>query len=300
MLVVWHGFGWRVDDLTQMRRELTRLVGDVTRPNSKFRWLACGDWDRRYRIDHSKLAPENVVAFGSAYSDWLLPQSPLRKSFDRRSVQAHYRVDLERPTVLLALTWHHGGPLAHWGDDTALLDALLRNIVERGANAIVRMHDRHRYEPEYADALEVFLQDRPHVELKWKNRAPDSYVDLLVSDVMISNYSSILNGFYHTRRPSLHVDPGGEQGAPQYYRRWKGGRVQKVRVGDPASVWKLDADEHGGLRVGSFDELLRGLDRALADPECCAQRAAEFCARYITASDGHTCSRGVEWLRSWR
>lgn len=298
-LVVWHGFGWRVDDLSQMRRELRRHVGDVTRSNDAFRWQAFGEWDRRYRIDHSQLAPDNVIALGSPYSDWLLPDSPMRARFDRQSVQLHYDIDLSRPTVLVAMTWHHGGPFAQWGDDAALFDRLLRHIDGCGANALIRMHDRHRYDEAYADALERSLEGRANVELKWKSEAPDSYVDLLVSDVMISNYSSILNGFYHTQKPTLHVDPADVQSKPQYYRRWKSGRLQKVRVSDPASVWKLDPDENGGLRVRSFDELLEGVELALADPSCCRERARAFCERYISAADGSTCDRVARMLRAW-
>ena len=80
-IVLWHGFGWRIDDLKTMRDELAKLVGDVTAPNPRFRWHAVGDWDRRYRIEHSQLDAANVLALGSPYSDWLLPTSPLRQAF---------------------------------------------------------------------------------------------------------------------------------------------------------------------------------------------------------------------------
>ena len=41
--------------------------------------------------------------------------------------------------------------------------------------------------------------------LKWKDTSPDSLTDLRNSDVCISNYSSILNGFYFTHKPSIHT-----------------------------------------------------------------------------------------------
>ena len=299
MLVLWHGFGWRVDDLAQMRRDLRKHVGDVTKPNANFRWQAFGDWDRRYRIEHSQLAPDNVLALGSAFSDWLLPNSALRGSFDRDAVQADYTIDLSRPTLLLALTWHHGGSLGHWGDESDLLDRLLRHIEARGANTLLRMHDRYRYEPTYLATLERLVNGRASVQLKYKSSSPDSLVDQLVSAAMISNYSSILNGFYHTRRPTLHIDPADTTGKAQYYRRWKSGRVQSVRVKDPQRIWKLDPGEHGGLRAQSFDELLSAVDLALSDPGCCEQRALDFCRRYISAADGRTCERITRMLHAW-
>ena len=44
---------------------------------------------------------------------------------------------------------------------------------------------------------------------------PDSLVDLLVSDVLVSNYSSLLNAWYYTGKPSLHVDPHDASAARQ-------------------------------------------------------------------------------------
>ena len=50
--------------------------------------------------------PDNVVALGSAYSDLLAPDSPIRQRFAREDVQADYDIDLSRPTVLVGLSCH--------------------------------------------------------------------------------------------------------------------------------------------------------------------------------------------------
>ena len=50
---------------------------------------------------------------------------------------------------------------------------------------------------------------------------PDS-LDVLLSSAMISNYSSFLNAYYHTGRPSLHIDPV-THGSPNYRRDWRWG-----------------------------------------------------------------------------
>lgn len=299
LFVLWHGFGWRIDDLSVMRKQLARFVGDVTRKNDRFRWHAFGEWDRRYRIEHSKLAPENVLALGSTYSDWLLADGPVRRGFDRAKVQPSYTIDLSRQTVLVALTWHHGGSLGHWGDEAELLGRVFDHIQHRGANVLVRMHDRHRYDTAYLDMMERLVRNRTAVQLKFKSSAPDSFVDLLVSDVMVSNYSSILNGFYFTGKPSVHIDPADSGEARPYYRKWQGGKVRKIRVDGPAQLWKLDPGEIGGLRARSFPELLSELDEALSAPNCCAEQARAFCARYIESVDGRTCERTLNTLRAW-
>jgi CDP-glycerol glycerophosphotransferase (TagB/SpsB family) len=259
-------------------------------------WQAFGDWDRRYRVEHSGLAADNVVALGSPYSDLLRPESELSRGFRRESVSADYRVDVaHKQTILFAPTWHHGGPLEHWGDEPTLLGRLFQRASERDANVLLRLHDKHRYEASYVAALEQLCTRYPNVQVKWKDEAPDSLVDLLVSDVMISNYSSLLNAWYYTQKPSLHVDP--RSAGAQYYRRMKRGRLRKERIEDADAQWKLDLDQLGGLCAHDFDELLAQLDVALDDPACCVAAARSFCARYVTEVDGRSCERVAAVLR---
>ncbi|MBN1611177.1 MAG: hypothetical protein JW940_31380 [Polyangiaceae bacterium] len=299
-LALWHGFGWRVDDLSGWRDRLGALIGDVGRPSSAFRWLAFGDWDREYRIAHSQLAPENVVSVGSPYSDLLLPSSPLRADFRPSRVQSHYSIDVVATrTVTLGLTWHHGGAFSHWGDDAELLSRFAEHVGNRGANLLVRVHDRHRYEPDELARFEGLASRFPHVQLKFKSDYPDSCVDLLVTDVLVSNYSSFLNAFYHTRRPSVHIDPVDIQSHTYVQRILAKGTLLSCHVSDPAAQWKLAPDQIGGLRARSFAELCASVDRALDEPDCCREASAAFCARYIKNADGQTRARIADLIRQW-
>ncbi len=292
LFVLWHGFGWRVDDLSAMRKELKALVGDATRPNPRLRWQAFGPWDRDYRIRHSGLAPENVVALGSAYSDLLLPEKE-----GGRPVGLH--PDPKRKTVLLGLTWHHGAALAQWGDDAELLGRLFDHVTAGGAGVTVRMHDRHRFEPAYLTALDRIAADRSGVRITFRDEHPDSLADLLRSDVMVSNYSSLLNAFYYTRRPTVHLDPHQPGQTGFAYRRWKGGKLRTERVERAEEIWKLDPGEIGGFRARSFDEALAAIDRGLQEPRCCEALARSFTDQYITGADGRTCERITSYLRGW-
>jgi hypothetical protein len=300
LFVLWHGFGWRVDDLTTMRAELRKLVGDVTRPNPRFRWQAVGDWDREYRISHSELDSQNVVALGAPASDWLRPESALSRRFDRAAVQDAYSIDLRKKVVLVALTWHHGGSLAHWGDEERLLTRFAQRAASLGASVLLRMHDRQRYSGDYV-ALVTRVAERlgGSLMLKWKNESPDNTIDLLVSDVCVSNYSSVLNAFYYTERPTIHIDPH-DADADQHttYRLFCGVPIP-VQVKQREEIWKLSPDEHGGLRAQSFDELLSQLEEALADPTCCRDRARAFMRRYLTQVDGQSAQRTLTYLERW-
>jgi hypothetical protein len=298
LYVLWHGYGWRVDDLSTMKRELSKSVGPVESPNARFRWNAFGPIDRSYRIEHSGFAPDNVVAGGSPYSDLLLPGGPRRVTLDPAAVQAHYRIDLRQPTLLLGMTWHHGGALAHWGDDQALHEELAAHLQRRGANLLIRMHDRHRYDAADVARMERLADSHPNVQLKFKSSSPDSLVDLLLSSAMISNYSSFLNAYYHTGKPSLHIDPVA-RGSQNYRRDWRWGRLRVKKVADPLASWKLAPDDVGGLVAHDFEQLLAGVDRALDDPECCAAASAGFNQRHVTGADGRTCERMARELHDW-
>jgi hypothetical protein len=304
LYVLWHGYGWRIDDLSTMKRELRKLVGDVQVPNADFRWQAFGELDRSYRVQHSGFAPENVVTLGSAYSDLLLPGSPTALKLDPRSVQSHYEIDLSRPTILLGMTWHHGGALGHWGDDAALHEELAQHAARLGANLLIRMHDRHRYTAPDAERMEALARRHSHVQLKFKSSHPDSLVDLLVSSVLVSNYSSLLNAFYHTGKPSIHIDPIAHDG-PNFRRDWRWGMLRRKREQDPLASWKLSPEDIGGLRVQSFAELLGALSRAVAEPDCCIESSRAFARRHIALADGraladgHSCERIATYLRRW-
>lgn len=299
LYVLWHGYGWRVDNLGAMKRQLHKLIGNVERPNPHFRWHAFGPWDWSYRTRHSGFAEENVIALGSAYSDLLLPDSPSAVQVDRAAVQDHYAIDLTRPTVLMGMTWHHGGSFGHWGDDAELHDQLAQAVGRAGANLLIRMHDRHRYQAADVERMKALADRYPHVQVKFKDASPDSLVDVLVSSVMISNYSSFLNAFYHTGKPSIHIDPIARGDAQNYRRDLKWGRLWTRKMADPMASWKLPPDDVGGLIAHDFSELLSALSLCLAEPGCCTDLARDFGRRHITQPDGRTCARITTYLRDW-
>ena len=290
LFVLWHGYGWRVDHPTRMRKNMAQLVGDVTRPNPRFRWQSFGDYDTTFTAGHRKIHPDNIIPLGSAYSDLLRPASPLRARFDPALVAADYPgIDLAKPTVLIGMTWHHGGLLGHWGEEWDLLGKLLDHIEKRGGNTILRMHDRFRYEPSYLKQMASFCANR-EVLLKFKSESPDSLVDLLVSDIMVTNYSSFANAWYYTERPCLHIVPP-EAGEGLAMRQWSSKGVSAESVVSRDAFWKHPPEDVGGLRAHTFEQLLEQVDQALEDPSCCGAIARDYISRHIHGMNGRTCRR---------
>jgi hypothetical protein len=202
--------------------------------------------------------------------------------------------------VLVALTWHHGGSVGHWGDEEQLITRFVQHVAAQGASVLLRMHDRQRYSSDYvALVTRVAERTRGSLMLKWKSESPDNSIDLLVSDVCVSNYSSVLNAFYFTERPTIHVDPHDAHADCHTTYRFFCGVPIPVQVKERDQIWKLPPEEHGGLRAQSFDELLSQLDCALADPNCCRERARDFTRRYVTRADGESSARTLAYLRQW-
>jgi CDP-glycerol glycerophosphotransferase (TagB/SpsB family) len=147
--------------------------------------------------------------------------------------------------------------------------------------------------------MEKLAAQHPNVQLKFKNSSPDSLVDMLVSSALISNYSSFLNAFYHTGKPSIHIDPLPRDGGPSYQRHLRWGRLRVKKVKAPLSSWKLPPSDVGGLVAHGFSELLSSIDRALDDPRCCEGLSADFNRRHVSAADGRTSERIARELQTW-
>ncbi len=297
LFVLWHGFGWKGPndraEFAEVHKSIARLTGaPADAPNPHFVWQCFGPTDLEHRHGVSGFARENLQSLGSAFTDDLVAP-PVTRMQARTALPAAFA---DKPVVLLAFTWHYGRVFSHWGEDEVLFARLFAHISARGAATVLRLHDRHRYEPDYLAALEGFAACRDGVQLKYKDRDRDSLLDLLAADVMVSNYSSILNFFYATGRPSIHVYPVAPDAEGFLWRTFKRGKVRVTEIPSADYIWKLPPEEHGGLLVRDFDGLLAAIDTALADPNCCVETANAFNQKHLAPVDGQTGARIAEAL----
>lgn len=297
LFVLWHGFGWKGPndrvEFAEVHRSIQRLTGAASEaPNPRFRWQCFGMTDLLHRHEVSGFARENLLSLGAAFTDDLVQHSVSREVARSKLPQSLQG----RRIALLAFTWHYGRVFSHWGDDLEILERISNHLSQRNAAVILRMHDRKRYEPAYLEALERWAERCPEVLIKYKDRDRDSLLDLAAADLMVSNYSSILNYFYATGRPSIHVYPVADGNERFLWRTWKNGKVQVEELPSAQYVWKLAPEENGGLVVRSLDELLAALDRGLDDPACCADTSRQFIDKHMAPVDGYTCKRIADAL----
>lgn len=297
--VLWHGFGWKgpndVHEFRVLHGQLASNWGDPLAPNPDFRWQCFGPWDFQHRTEVSGFHPENCRVLGAASHD------DLREPLDRALLRDAYPFDVVgRKTVLIAPTWHYGEVFAHWGTDADLFERLVMHLGRRRVNVILRLHDSFRFGRYYRRFLQDLARRHDHVMLKFKDSSPDNFLDLQVADVLVTNFSSIANLFYATKRPTVHVYPVRSADEEFLWRKYTVLGVTTTRVESARYVWKLPPEDNGGLLARDFPELLLQIDRALDDPSCCETRATEFLDRHMLGADGRSCERIFEALEELR
>ncbi len=289
-LMLWHGFGWGAGTdargFANLFENLRNTWGDIQRPNPRFRWQCFGPTDFGYRTTHSGIAADNCLVLGAASHD------DLRRPVARSALASAYPFDIgNRKTVLIAPTWAYGEMFSHWGDHLDLLATLVQRIAGLGANTILRLHDRFRFDAAHQAAIAHVARAHPALVVKYKDEAPDNLLDMQVADVLITNFSSIANLFYATRRPTIHVYPAVSADSAITWRTLGVGARLDKHVGTIRSAWKMPPEDNGGLLARSFAELLLQLEQALSEPDCCAEAADQFLNTHMLPPDGRACER---------
>ncbi len=288
--MLWHGFGWKGPNDEKEFRWLHYTIkncwGDAKISNPNFRWQCFGPWDLKHRTEVSGFHPDNCRVLGAASHDYL------SKPFNAALAQPYYPFDVvNQPTVLIAPTWHYGEVFSHWGGDGELFPKLIDQITANGANVILRLHDSFRYEKQYRTFLHSLSERYENVYLKFKDKNPDNFLDLKISDLLITNYSSIANLFYATGQPVIHVYPVKDADERFLWRSKTFAGVYKKEVDSARFIWKLPPEENGGLVARNFKELQQQVDYTLGNPPCCKEAASQFLDRYMLGADGNNCER---------
>ncbi len=289
-LMLWHGFGWKgpndEEEFAFLHGALKRAWGDAKKPNPNFRWQCFGPWDMQHRSKISGFHPSNCRQLGAVSHD------DLRVPLDKGRLQPFYPFDIvRRKTVLIAPTWHYGEVFAHWGSDADLFERLIAHLERREVNVILRLHDSFRFDRGYVKFLNDLAHRHPNVLLKFKDKAPDNFLDMQVSDLLLTNFSSIANLYYATLRPTIHVYPVKSADEEFQWRTLSFVGVRKKTIDSVRYIWKLPPETNGGLLSRSFDEVLMHVDQSIDEPRCCEAKARAFLDEHMLGADGRNGER---------
>ncbi len=289
-MVLWHGYGWKgpndEEEFKWIHRNIRLSWGDMKTPNPDIKWQCFGALDYRHRTKISGFHPENCLTLGSASHDYL------RQKVSKESLQPFYPFDIvNKKTVLIAPTWHYGEVFSHWGDDDTLFNKLLEDLNEKRINVILRLHDSFRFDHHYIEFLQNLEVRYPNVMLKFKDINPDNFLDLQVSDLLVTNFSSIANLFYATKRPTVHIYPVKNEDESFMWRNKTILGIRKKKVESVKFIWKYPPQDNGGFLAMNFDEMMDQIHIGLQEPDSCIAKSEEYLEKHMLGADGRNCER---------
>jgi hypothetical protein len=295
--LMWHGLGWKATPRGDVRVRLghvRRLTGlDPRRANPRFLAQCYGGPDLEWRTRRWGIDAGSCAVTGSCFAD-LIGDPP----YTREALAPVYRIDVAaRRTLLVNFTWHHGGLFPGRAmprdREIAFFRAVLARASDHGANALVCLHDRRRYDAAFLAALHGAAARFPHVELKHKDERPDNLADLLVADAMVTNLSSFVTFFYRSGRPSVHLCPPEGDGARMMRLTRLGPRPRRA---EGPTAWMNAPEDNGGLTARDPAAALAAIDRALSEPSCCRERSRAWLARHVSDPEGGASARLADAL----
>lgn len=223
--------------------------------------------------------PVQVLNIGYPFSyDLAQPINP----DSRRQFLLSLGLDPAKKTVLYAPSWNlkrwlRGLFVAHtrqffglwWEDNQEHLrvEKLCQFSQQQGFNLIVRLHEKKRYHRDWLWRYRDIFK---------RYKVPASYHDacdnlpyLLYSDVMISDYSSMMTNFYIMDKPVIHLDV------------YKEGSIflNKYQTHVRESGYSLE--DRAGYVVKEFDAMLDAIVDSLKYPTRFSQDRQRFISTYI-------------------
>lgn len=299
LVFFWHGLPLKAyarREIRSFQRHCNRLVGKTSVPNNRFLAQCYNRMDYDHRVEHWKIARQNCRIWGSAYSDLLL-----RPPYEKKDLEEYYELDLTgRKNILLSFTWNFGTKaFGVLGDDDAIFTELLNSAAENDANIIFSLHDKFRYAPELIERIEFYANRYPHSFIKYKNEHADNLADLVVSDVMICNFSSFIVFHYFTGKPSIHIQPVDMKKKFVGLPTMKKGAPRPIARRNNDKLWLYPFEDNGGSLPLDRQSLIAGLSRCLEDDGYCSDKAKRFISDKFFNPDGQTSHRIIADLKDW-
>lgn len=185
----------------------------------------------------------------------------LTNSIDIDRYRTQLELDPHKKTLLYAPTWGSNGSLE-------ILTPYL-NLLGEKYNILVKLHDKSRsaWDPVIASIPGVTLVDDP-----------DIIPYYLLSDALISDYSSVIFEYAVLDRPIILFDVPGAQ-------------FNKESIG---YQWR-----DIGERIQGFDQLQTAIEKSLQHPEALSEKRRSYTRQIFRYLDGRSAERAAEAIREF-
>ena len=255
---VWHGIAWVHTQRGKMLRDY-----DLAIVTSEF-------FKRYYSAGDSSVAAKIKIT-GYPRNDPLM-----ERKWSEEEIRKKIGIPINRKSVLYAPTWGHKRKkgLFLWGDSITFLKEMERFCEENMCNFLVRMHPNwYKQEAEQKRILETELK-----KAEWIFHVPPyKYVDvqplLYISQVLITDWSSIANDFILLNRPIIFLD-----------------------VELPVKKFVLGPEDRAGYIVRNKEEFFEKLKEALETPnlfESERKRVIKKIHKYLDGNSSKRCIKEI-------
>ncbi|MFA5393871.1 MAG: CDP-glycerol glycerophosphotransferase family protein [Candidatus Ratteibacteria bacterium] len=229
------------------------------------------EWFRNYYVKGIGISPEKVAVTGYPRIDRLL--KPGYYSREQILGQLFFRPD--QPVIMYAPTWEQenkeGEPLFPFGDDRKFIKELEAFLEKNRMQLIIRLHPKWKgWVPRSAR----FGQENGLTNLKFCSARTDWDTEkyLYVTDVLVTDWSSIANDFLVLDRPIVFIDK-----PPKFF--YYG--------------YVIQPEERPGAIVKTEKELFAALIKSVAEPNEHAEKRRILKEKVHFGLDGQASSRTI-------
>lgn len=229
--------------------------------------------------------PSEVFVVGQPRLDFIF-QNKDKLGKIREEYLVKNKLNPDRPTLIYAPTWDRTnfnagtkGFYARWCDPKEE-EEVSRKIVYftqyHKLNLIIRVHDHYakKYEKQIPDNLYKIFDGHAHISSM--RTESDSMRPMVASDIMVTDFSSIMTDFLALDRPIIFIEP---------HDKW---------VYNADTRWYLTKEERPGAVVETVDQLFFAISTHLIRPNLYGESRKEVANKMIQFFDGHSSERAAE------
>ena len=188
---VWHGLGWVHTERGKMLRDY-----DLAFDTSEF--------FREYDSEGDEFIAQKIKITGYPRNDPLIDGR-----WSRKTIENELGIPSDQKTVLYAPTWGHKykKSVFPWKETISFLDKVEKFCDKNNCVFLIRMHPNwYRQNIKEKELLEEEIKQAKRIF----HLAPYKYIDvqplLYISDVLITDWSSIANDFILLKRPIIFLE----------------------------------------------------------------------------------------------
>jgi CDP-ribitol ribitolphosphotransferase len=252
---VWHGLGFKY-----VGREKMLVDYDIGFVTSEF--------FRQYYSRRANISDKLKIT-GDARTDPLI-----KNTWRRKEMLKEMGIPLHRKNIFYAPTWHHAEKRSFlpWGAIDENLKDIEKFCEEHNCNFFFRMHPLWSWvtHEEEEKIKEKINQSNCIFDLSVE-RCPDVQRVLYITDVLITDWSSIANDFILLNRPIIFID-----------------------IELPVEEFVLTPKDRVGYVVSSKKEFFQKLSKAATKPNLFQQKRKKITKKLYTYVDGNSSKRCAE------